>query len=195
MINIHTDNVTALHMYMKVTHYTSMHITNTAVAYTNKIAIRRHDTNNSGWPLPPFAQLVSCVVVENDHLIALVGVPLHVLTVASVQLSPVGRLLQANTQVDHAGLDRFAQAGADVSRRRNDTTPPTTTSLHPAKQHVLARPVELLDGSGRLRMPRRRDHWTAPESTQQFLGQLTAAISAVVAVAVGGDPHIGEQLY
>jgi len=70
--------------------------------------------------------------------------------VAIVQLSPVGRLLQANTQVDHAGLDRLAQAGADVSRRRNDSTPPTTMPRYQAKQHVSARPVEPLDESGRL---------------------------------------------
>ena len=114
---------------------------------------------------------------------------------ASVQLSRVDRLLQTTTQVGHASLDRLAQAGADVSRRRNDTTPPTTTSLHPAKQHVLARPAELLDGSGRLRMPRRREHWSALESSQQFLGQLTAEIGTVAADALGGDPHIGEQLY
>ena len=119
----------------------------------------------------------------------------HVLTVAIVQLSPVGRLLQANTQVDHAGLDRLAQAGADVSHRRNDSTPPTTMPRYQAKQHVSARPVEPLDESGRLQMPRRRLHWTALESSQQFLGQLPAEIGTVVDDALGGDPHIGEQLY
>ena len=77
----------------------------------------------------------------------------HRLTVASMQLSPVGRLLETITQVGHAGLDRLAQAGADVSRRRNDSTPPTTMPRHQVKQHVLARLVEPLDESGRLRMP------------------------------------------
>jgi len=91
-----------------------LHITNTAVAYINKITVRRYDENNSGWIPPPFTQFVGCVVVENDHLIALVGALVHVLTVASVQLSLVGRLRHMNTQVDHAGLDRLAQAGADV---------------------------------------------------------------------------------
>jgi len=70
-----------------------MHMTKTAVAYINKITVRRHDANNSGWPLPPFVQLAGRVVVENDHLIALVGVLVHVLTMASVQLSRVDRLL------------------------------------------------------------------------------------------------------
>jgi len=145
--------------------------------------------------LPPFAQRVGCVIVENDHLIALVGVPVHVLTVASVQLSPVGRLLQTITQVGHAALDRLAQAGADVWRRRNASTPPTTMPRHQVKQHVLARLVEPLDESGRLQMPRRRERWTALESSQQFLGQLTAEIGTVAADAFGGDPNIGEQLY
>jgi len=172
-----------------------MHMANTAAAYINKITVRRYDTNNSGWPLPPFAQRVGCIVVENDHLIALVGVLVHVLTVASVQLSPIGRLLHTITQVSHTGLDRFAQAGTDVSRRRNDSTPLKTMPQHQTKQHVPARPVEPLDESGRLRMPRRHERWTALESSQQFLGQLTAEIGTVAADSLGGDPHIGEQLY
>ena len=64
-----------------------------------------------------------------------------------------------------------------------------------AKQHVSARPVEPLDESGRLRLPRRREHWTALESSQQFLGQLIAEIGTVVADDLRGNPHIGEQLY
>jgi len=112
-----------------------------------------------------------------------------------MQLSPVGRFLQTIMQIGHAGLDRLAQASADVSRRRNDSTPPTTIPQRQTKQRVPARPVEPFDESGRLLMPRRREHWTALESSQQFLGQLTAEIGAVVADAFGGDPHIGEQLY
>jgi len=172
-----------------------MHMMNKTVAYITKITVRRHDTNNSGWPLPPFAQRVGYFVVENDHLIALVGVLVHVLTVAIMQLSPVGRLLHTITRIGHAGPDRLAQAGADVSRRRNDSTPPMTMPRQQVKQHVPARPVEPLDESGRLRMPRRREHWTALESSQLFLGQLTAEIGTVAADALGGDPHFGEQLY
>ena len=93
-------------------------------------------------------------------------------------------------QIGHAGLDRLAQAGADVSRRRNDSTPPTTMPRHQTKQRVPVRPVEPLDESGRLRMPSRREHWTALESSQQLLGQLTAKIGAVVADALGGDPTL-----
>ena len=60
------------------------------------------------------------------------------------------------------------------------------------EQHVFARLVEPLDESGRLRMSRRREHWTAPKSSQQFVGQLTAEIGAVVADDLRGNPHIGE---
>ena len=67
-----------------------MHMANTTIAHINKIAIRRFDTNNSGWTLPPFTQLAGRVVVEDDHLVALVEqlVP-RTQVVASVQLSPV----------------------------------------------------------------------------------------------------------
>jgi len=58
-----------------------------------------------------------------------------------------------------------------------------------------ARLVEPLDKSGRLRMSRCREHWTAPKSLQQFLGQLTAEIGTVVDYYLGGNPHIGEQLH
>ena len=62
--------------------------------------------------------------------------------------------------------------------------------LNHLEQHVLARFVEPLDESGRLRMSRRREHWTAPESWQQFLGQLTAEIGAVVADDLRGNPTL-----
>ena len=62
--------------------------------------------------------------------------------------------------------------------------------LYHVEQHVLARLVESLDESGRLRMSRRREHWTALESTQQFLRKLTAEIGAVVADDLGGNPTL-----
>ena len=81
--------------------------------------------HHCGWTLPPFTQLAGRVVVENDHLVALVEslvsrtqivvVRVDLLTVASVHLSPVGRLFQASTQVGHIALDRLAEVGADVS--------------------------------------------------------------------------------
>ena len=84
---------------MKFTHLICMHMANTTIAHINEITIRRLDTNNSGWTLPPFTQLAGRVVVEDDHLVALVEslvsrtqvvvVRVDLLTVASVQLSPV----------------------------------------------------------------------------------------------------------
>ena len=67
--------------------------------------------------------------------------------------------------------------------------------LDHVEHQVFARLVEPLDEPGRLRMSRRREHWTAPESSQQFLGQLAAEIGAVVADDLRWNPHIGEQLY